>query len=196
MGSKSAPLASLHLGVRSFCMTITERLNVYLSQTPQVEEATFVAPSADLMGAVTLGKNASVWYQCVLRGDINTIEIGEGTNIQDGTVVHLADAHGVFIGKYCTIGHQAMIHACRIGDECLIGMSATILDGAVIGNQCIIGAGALVTKNTVVPDGSMVLGTPAKVIRPLTEDERKGLKSWAEKYVQVAHAHAAKMGSG
>lgn len=173
-------------------MTVTERLSKYLSQTPDLASSAFVAPSADIMGAVTLGKNSSVWYQCVLRGDINTIEIGEGTNIQDGTVVHLADDFGVRIGNHCVVGHQAMIHACTIGNECLIGMSATILDGAVIGNQCIVGAGALVTKNMVVPDGSMVLGTPAKVVRPLTEEERKGLRPWAEKYIQVAQAHAEK----
>jgi carbonic anhydrase/acetyltransferase-like protein (isoleucine patch superfamily) len=173
-------------------MTLTERLSHYLSQTPELKAAAFVAASADIMGAVTLGKDSSVWYQCVLRGDINSISIGEGSNIQDGTVVHLADEHGVSIGSYSTIGHQAMIHACTIGDECLIGMGTTILDGSTIGNQCIIGAGSLLTKNTVIPDGSMVLGSPAKVLRPLTDVERKNLKAWAEKYVHVAKAHAAK----
>jgi gamma-carbonic anhydrase len=173
-------------------VTITERLTFYLSQTPSVREAAFVAPSADVMGAVMLGKDSSIWYQCVLRGDINNIRIGAGTNIQDGTVIHLADDFGVSIGEYSTIGHQAMIHACSIGKECLIGMGATILDGAQIGNQCLIGAGALVTKKMIIPEGSMVLGSPAKVVRPLTQEEREALRGWAEKYIHVAKAHAGR----
>lgn len=173
-------------------MSPGERLEYYLSQEPDVAAAAFVAPSADVMGAVKLGRDSSVWYQTVLRGDIQTITVGEGSNIQDGTVVHLADDGPAVVGSYCTIGHQAMIHACTIGDETLVGMGAVILDYAVIGRQCIVGAGALVTKGTVVPDGSMVLGAPAKVVRPLTEAERAGLRPWAEKYVVVARAHAAR----
>lgn len=170
-------------------MQLGERFEKYLSQTPQVDETAYVADSAVLIGAVKIGPKASVWPMCVLRGDIHEIEIGEGSNVQDGTVVHLADEFGVYVGKYVTIGHSAMIHACTIEDECLIGMKATILDGAVIGAQSIVGAGALVTKNTRIPPGSMVMGMPAKVIRPLTEEEKAGLKPWAEKYTQVAQAH-------
>jgi len=170
-----------------------ERLEKYLSRKPDLDRAAFVAPSADIQGAVTLGQDSSVWYQCVLRGDIQSIEIGEGTNIQDGTVVHLADDFGVKVGAHTTIGHQAMIHACTIGDECLIGMSATILDGAVIGDRCIIGAGALVTKGREIPAGSMVLGAPAKVVRELTDEEKTGLRHWAEKYIPVARAHARRL---
>lgn len=173
-------------------MHVNDRLDEFLSQAPDTARAAFVAPSADIMGSVSLGENSSIWYQCVLRGDINRISVGEATNIQDGTVVHLADDFGVQIGNYCTIGHKAMIHACSIGDECLIGMSSTILDGARIGHQCIIGAGALVTKNMVVPDGSMVLGAPGKIVRALKPEERQGLKAWAEKYVHVARAHAVR----
>lgn len=171
-------------------MTVEERLQKYFSREPEISEAAFVAPSADVNGAVTLGRDSSVWYQCVLRGDINTIEVGEGSNVQDGTVVHLADDYGVKIGAYTTIGHMAMIHACQIGDETLIGMSATVLDGAVIGNRCIIGAGALVTKGVEIPDGSMVLGSPGKVVRALSKEEQAGLKKWADKYIPVARAHA------
>lgn len=174
-------------------MDPVQRLQYYLSQTPDVAAAAFVAPSADIMGAVKLGKDSSVWYQTVLRGDIQDIVIGEGTNIQDGTVVHLADDGPAVIGDYTTVGHQAMIHACTIGNETLIGMGAVILDYARIGHQCIVGAGALVTKGTVVPDGSMVLGAPAKVVRPLKPEERAGLRRWAEKYIHVARAHAAKL---
>jgi carbonic anhydrase/acetyltransferase-like protein (isoleucine patch superfamily) len=172
-------------------MDITDRLARYLGQKPDVQAAAFVAPNATVLGAVTLGPLSSIWYGCVLRGDINTIEIGEGTNIQDLTMVHLADDYGVKIGRHCTIGHSAIIHACEIGDECLIGMGATVLDGAKIGDRCIVGANALVTQRFVAPPGSMILGSPAKVVRTLTEAEQRGLRGWAEKYIAVARAHAA-----
>jgi carbonic anhydrase/acetyltransferase-like protein (isoleucine patch superfamily) len=175
-------------------MTIQERLDRYFTQTPVTAGALFIAANATVHGAVTLGRDTSVWYGAVLRGDINTIEIGEGTNIQDLSVVHLADDYGVRIGRYCTIGHAAIIHACTIGDECLIGMGATILDGAEIGDRCIVGANALVTQRFKAPAGSMILGSPAKVVRPLKEEEIAGLKPWAEKYVTTARAHAARFG--
>ena len=120
----------------------------------------------------------------------DTIVIGDGTNVQDGTIVHLADDNGVRVGDYTTIGHAAIIHACEIGNECLIGMGATVLDGSRIGDRCIVGANALVTQRFVAPPGSMILGTPAKVVRALTEQELRGLRPWAEKYVEVAKAHA------
>ena len=173
-------------------MNLEERLSTYLNREPEVHSSAYVAPSAVLIGAVTIGPKASVWPTCVLRGDIETIEIGEGSNVQDGTVVHLADDLSAKVGSYVTIGHMAMIHACTIEDECLIGMKATVLDGAVIGRRSIIGAGALVTKGTVVPPGSMVLGVPGKVVRQLSEEEQAGLRTWAEKYVQVAAAHKAR----
>lgn len=175
-------------------MDVHERLAKYLGQTPSVAPAAFVAPNATLLGAVTLGPLSSVWYGCVLRGDINTIEVGEGTNIQDLTMVHLADNYGVKIGRYTTVGHSAIVHACTIGDECLIGMGATILDGAKIGDRCIVGANALVTQKFEAPPGSMILGSPAKVVRALTPEESAGLKQWALKYIEVAKAHAAKTG--
>ena len=172
-------------------MDIQERLACFLGRKPDTAQAAFVAPNATVLGAVTLGAQSSVWYGCVLRGDINTIEIGEGTNIQDLALVHLADDHGVKIGRHCTIGHSAIIHACEIGDECLIGMGATILDGAKLGDRCIVGANALVTQRFVAPPGSMILGSPAKVVRQLTGAEQTGLRAWAEKYIHVARAHAA-----
>lgn len=173
-------------------MTLDERLERYLSREPRIDATAYVAPSAVLIGDVTLGPRSSVWPLCVLRGDIHAIEIGEGSNVQDGTVVHLADDYGVKVGRYVTIGHSAMIHACTIEDECLIGMRATVLDGAVIGAGSIVGAGALVTKGTVVPPGSLVMGLPAKVVRPLTEEEKRGSRALAEKYIQVAAAHRRK----
>ena len=173
-------------------MTVQDRLAKHLDRTPDIGRAAFVAPNATVLGDVTLGPLSSVWYGCVLRGDINSIAIGEGTNIQDGTIVHLADDYGVRVGNFTTIGHAAIIHACDIGDECLVGMGATVLDGAKIGNRCIIGANALVTQRFVAPPGSMILGAPAKVVRPLTDAEQAGLRKWAEKYVEVARAHAAR----
>ncbi len=172
-------------------MTIQERLAQHLDRTPDTARAAFVAANATLLGDVTLGPRSSVWYGCVLRGDINSIVIGEGSNVQDGTIVHLADDHGVRVGNFSTIGHAAIIHACDIGDECLIGMGATVLDGAKIGDRCIVGANALVTQRFVAPPGSMILGAPAKVVRSLTEEEQRGLRRWAEKYIEVAAAHAA-----
>ena len=173
-------------------MTVQQRLARYLGRTPDTSRALFVAANATVIGDVTLGPNSSIWYGAILRGDINAIAIGEGTNVQDGTVVHLADDHGVRVGDHTTIGHAAIIHACTIGDECLVGMGATVLDGAQIGDRCIIGANALVTQRFIAPPGSMILGAPAKVVRPLTPDEAGGLRRWAEKYVEVAKAHAAK----
>jgi carbonic anhydrase/acetyltransferase-like protein (isoleucine patch superfamily) len=171
-------------------MDLKQRLARHLGKKPDTTKAAFVAANATVLGDVTLGAHSSVWYGCVLRGDINSIEIGEGTNIQDLAMVHLADDYGVKIGRYCTIGHSAIIHACEIGDECLIGMGATILDGAKIGDHCIVGANSLVTQRFVAPPGSMILGSPAKVVRALTEKELLGLRAWAEKYVVVAQAHA------
>lgn len=171
-------------------MNVQERLVRHLGKRPDVARAAFVAANATVLGDVTLGAQSSVWYGCVLRGDINSIAIGEGSNVQDGTIVHLADDYGVRVGNHTTIGHAAIIHACDIGDECLIGMGATILDGAQIGDRCIVGASALVTQRFVAPPGSMILGAPAKVVRPLTDEEQRGLRRWAEKYIAVAQAHA------
>ncbi|MBI3886356.1 MAG: gamma carbonic anhydrase family protein [Opitutae bacterium] len=172
-------------------MDVLQRLDRHLGRKPDLTRAAFVAANATVVGDVTLGAQSSVWYGCVLRGDINSIEVGEGTNIQDLTMVHLADAFGVKIGCYTTIGHSAIIHACEIGDECLIGMGATILDGAKIGDRCIVGANSLVTQGFVAPPGSMIFGSPAKVVRLLTEKEKSGIRHWAEKYLVVAKAHAA-----
>lgn len=168
---------------------LSRELTRNLAKGPTVHAAAFVHAKAVVIGNVTIGAKASIWPCAVLRGDIAPISVGEGTNIQDGAVVHVADRLPALIGQRVTVGHLAMIHACTIGDECLIGMHATILDGAVIGARCIIGAGALVTKGTIIPSGSMVLGSPAKVVRPLTDAEQASLPGWAEKYVKVAAHH-------
>jgi carbonic anhydrase/acetyltransferase-like protein (isoleucine patch superfamily) len=164
----------------------------YLGRTPDVARALFVAPNATVVGDVVLGPLSSVFFGAVLRGDIQEIRVGEGTNIQDNAIVHLADDFAAMIGAWCTIGHAAIIHACTIGDECLVGMGATILDGARIGAGSIVGANSLVPQRFTCPPGSMVYGSPAKVVRALTADERAGIRPWAEKYVHVARAFAAR----
>ena len=168
---------------------LSRELTRNLSKGPNVHETAYVHPRAVVIGNVTLGSRASVWPCAVLRGDVAPIMVGEDTNIQDGAVVHVADGLPAKIGARVTVGHLAMIHACEIGDECLIGMHATILDGAVIGARSIIGAGTLVTKGTRIPPGSMVLGSPGKVVRPLSSEEQAALPGWAEKYVKVAVHH-------
>jgi len=159
------------------------QLDRYLRRQPSLGKGVYLASTAVVVGDVSLGDYSSVWYHAVLRGDINYIKVGAYTNIQDGAVVHLADEYGCEIGDWVTIGHSAVVHACKIGDGCLIGMNCTVLDGTDIGAQSVVGANALVTGGTKIPEGSLVLGSPAKVIRPLTEAERQDLKPWAQKYV-------------
>jgi carbonic anhydrase/acetyltransferase-like protein (isoleucine patch superfamily) len=172
-------------------MHVTERLQRHLGRKPDTAGALFIAASATVQGDIVLGPRSSVFHGAVLRGDINEIRVGEGTNIQDNAVVHLADDFGVHIGAWCTIGHAAIVHACRVGDECLIGMGATILDGAEVGARSIVGANALVPQGMKIPPGSMVYGAPAKVVRALTPEEQGRIRGWAEKYLEVAKAHAA-----
>ena len=162
------------------------QLDQFLRRQPSLGKGVYLASTAVVVGDVTLGDHSSVWYHAVLRGDINYIKVGAYSNIQDGAVVHLADDYGCEIGDWVTIGHSAVVHACKVGAGCLIGMNCTILDGAEIGAQSVVGANALVTGGTKIPEGSLVLGSPAKVIRPLTEAERADLKPWAQKYVDNA----------
>lgn len=162
---------------------VREQLDTFLRQQPRLGKGVYIASTAVVLGDVTMGDHSSIWYNAVARGDINKIVIGHHSNIQDNTVLHLADDYGCIIGNYVTVGHSAIIHACTVGDECLIGMGAVILDGAVIGEQSLIGARALVTSRTEIPPGSLVMGAPAKVVRALTAEERAGLKYWADKYV-------------
>lgn len=163
---------------------LDQQLERFLRRQPVLGKRVYVAHGAVVLGDVTLGDHSSVWYNAVLRGDINRIVVGHHSNIQDNSVLHLADDFACRIGNYVTVGHSAVVHACTVGDEVLVGMGAVILDGAVIGKQSVIGAKALVTQKTHIPPGSLVLGAPAKVVRPLTRKERLGLKSWAVKYVR------------
>jgi carbonic anhydrase/acetyltransferase-like protein (isoleucine patch superfamily) len=167
-------------------MTIEERLSRFLGARPQYDPSVFIAAEAFVAGDVRLRPRSSVFPMAVLRGDINFIEIGEGTNIQDGVIVHVADDWPAVIGPSCTVGHRACVHACTVGAECLIGIGSSILDGARIGDQCLIGAHALVTGGTEIADGSLVMGAPARVVRPLDSEERAKLRQWAVKYQAVA----------
>lgn len=153
---------------------------------PRIAPSAFVVPNATVVGDVSLGENASVWYGAVLRGDINRIIIGGQSNVQDNAVVHLSDDYAAIVGERVTIGHSAIVHACTIDNEVLVGMGSIILDGAEIGARCIIGANALVTTGMKVPPGSLVLGSPARVVRPLSSDEQTKISYWALKYVENA----------
>lgn len=162
------------------------QLKKFLGRKPMLGRNTYIARGAVVVGDVTLGNHSSVWYNAVLRGDINRIVVGHHSNIQDNAVLHLADDFPCIVGNYVTVGHSAVVHACTVGDEVLVGMGAIILDGSVIGRQSIVGARALVTQGSRIPPGSLVLGAPAKVVRPLSREERKSLKLWSVKYVENA----------
>jgi gamma-carbonic anhydrase len=162
---------------------LEKQLDTFLRARPKLGAGVYIAKGASVLGDVRIGDHSSVWYHAVVRGDINYIQIGRGSNIQDNAVLHLADEYPCIIGDYVTVGHSAIVHACTIGNEVLIGMGAIVLDGAVVGDQCLIGAKALVTGGTKIPAGSLVLGSPAKIVRQLTAEERADLKHWAEKYV-------------
>lgn len=155
----------------------------YTQYSPEIHPSAFVAASADIIGRVRLEEESSVWYNATLRGDINEIVIGPRTNVQDNAVIHLSDDHGVFLGELVTVGHGAIVHAATVKDEVLVGMGSCILDGAVIGERSIIGAKALVTSGMVIPPGSLVIGSPARVVRMLDLAEQAKVKHWAEKYV-------------
>lgn len=160
--------------------------------SPTIGEKTWIAPSADVIGDVTIGENCSIWFGCVVRADVHYITIGDRTNIQDLSMIHVthykkedrSDGNPTIIGNDVTVGHRVMLHGCTIEDACLIGMSATILDGAVIGKESIIGAGALVTKNKVFPPRSLIMGSPAKLVRELSDEEVKELYASASRYVK------------
>ena len=177
---------------------LTKQFETFLHKRPTLGENVYIARGAVVLGDVAIGDHSSIWYNAVARGDINRIVIGHHTNIQDNSVLHLADEFPCLIGNYVTVGHCAILHACTIGDEVLVGMGATVLDGAVVGEQCLIGARALITPGTKIPPGSMVLGSPAKVARALTAEERAKLRTWAEKYVKYAQyclKHAINVGA-
>ena len=158
---------------------------------PSCSSALFIAPDAWVTGQVTLAAESSIFFCAVLRGDIQAIRVGRGTNIQDHAMLHTSTGMGdCIVGDYVTVGHRAILHGCTVGNNCIIGMGATILDNAVIEDDCIIGANALVTMGTHIAKGSMVLGTPAKVTRKLRTDEIEQIKENALHYIGTARAYA------
>lgn len=163
--------------------------NDYLKYSPTYNKTNYIAGGVHLIGNVTLGLNSSVWFNSVLRGDENKITIGENSNIQDLVTIHTDPGSPTTIGDYVTVGHNAVIHGCTISDNCIIGMHATILNDAKIGKNCIIGANALVTENKVIPDNSLVLGSPGKVIRQLSNEEITKVRENALHYVKLAKSY-------
>ena len=165
------------------------RIQRYAAATPNIAETAFIAGNATLIGDVAMAPESSVWFQCVLRADLNHIVVGPRSNVQDGTVVHVADNFGTTLGQSVTVGHAAVLHACQIDDEVLVGMKAVVLDGAVVGARSIVGANALVTAGTQIPPGSLFLGSPGKVVRMLTLEEQRALVIWADRYVALSKAY-------
>ena len=161
----------------------TRQLDTFLGKSPVLGKGVYITAGAVVIGDVSLGASSSVWYHSVLRGDINRIAVGHHSNIQDNSVLHVSDDFACIVGNYVTVGHSAVLHACKIGDEVLVGMGSIVLDGAEVGDQSLIGAGALITQNTKIPPRSLVLGSPAKVVRTLSAGEAGELRAWAEKYV-------------
>jgi len=158
----------------------------FMDKKPTVEEDVYISETSVIIGDVTLKKNTNVWFGAVLRGDADSIIIGENTNIQENTIIHVDKNEHVEIGNGCTIGHGAIIHGCKIGNNTLIGMGAIILNGAKIGNNTIVGAGSLVTQNKKFEDGVLIIGNPAKVVRNLTEEEIKNNKKSCLEYIELS----------
>jgi carbonic anhydrase/acetyltransferase-like protein (isoleucine patch superfamily) len=150
------------------------------------ESLIWIAPGAHVIGRVTLGRNVSIWFGAVLRGDNDSIDIGDGTNIQDGAMLHTDPGVPLTIGKECTIGHHAILHGCTIGDNTLVGMGAIVLNGARVGKNCLVGAGALVTEGKEFPDNSLIVGSPAKAVRAIPEDGAQSIKEASLWYVNNA----------
>ncbi len=166
----------------------------YKGRSPAIHQAAFVADGVQLIGDVRLAKDSSIWFNSVLRGDINLVEVGERTNIQDSSVLHVTNEMPVRIGKDVTVGHRAIIHGCTIGDCCLIGMGSVVLDGAIVGSEALVAAGAVVLQGFTVPEGMLVAGVPAKIIRSLTGEERKRIKESALHYVEYAKGYQIQEG--
>jgi carbonic anhydrase/acetyltransferase-like protein (isoleucine patch superfamily) len=157
---------------------------------PEIAESAWVADSAEVIGRVTLAEDASVWFNATLRGDSETLSIGRGTNIQDGSVLHADAGFPLRLGEGVTVGHQVMLHGCTVGDHSLIGIGAVVLNGARIGKHSLVGAGALVTEGKEFPDGVLIVGSPAKVVRELSPAQIEGLKASARHYIENSRRYA------
>lgn len=158
---------------------------------PDIHPSAYVADSAQVIGDVRLGAQSSVWFGAVLRGDTDTLHVGAGSNIQDGSVLHADTGYPLRVGERVTVGHQVMLHGCTVGDESLIGIGAVVLNGAQIGRHSLVGARSLITEGKVFPDGSLIMGSPAKVVRALTPDEIDGLRRSAQHYMANAERYVS-----
>lgn len=165
----------------------------YQGHSPSIHPETFIAPEATVIGRVVIEKGVSVWPGAVLRGDMNDITVGEGTSVQDGCILHNTFEEPVHVGAFVTIGHCAVLHACTVEDNVLIGMGAIVLDGAKIGKNSIVAAGSLVSPRKTFPPGSMIMGSPAKVVRALSEEEIRGLSEHAKGYMELAKTHVSEL---
>ena len=155
----------------------------------KIDPSVFIADTARVVGEVTIGKSASVWFSAVVRGDIAPVVIGEASNVQDGAVLHVGHGFPCILGRRVTIGHGAMVHGATVKDDVMIGIGAIVLNGAVIGEHSLVAAGAVVTEGTVIPPGSLVMGLPARVVRPLTQKQRDSIKAAAENYVKTSREY-------
>jgi len=164
-------------------------LQDFLDKKPNIDKSAYIAMSAIVCGQVSLAGNVSVWHNASIRGDIAPVEIGVGSNVQENAVIHVIHNVPVKVGENVTIGHGAILHSCSVGDNSLIGMGAIVLDGAVVGKNCLIGAGALVTPGTIIPDGNLVLGSPAKIRRELSVDEITANIQNSKEYVELAKVY-------
>ena len=161
----------------------------YRRWSPNIHPGAFVAPSADIIGRVRLAKGSSIWFGCVLRGDVNRIEIGEATNIQDGSILHVDNHSPCVIGDHVHVGHHVNLHGCVVGRGAMIGIGAIVLSGAHIGKEAIVGAGSVVLEGTRVPPRTLVVGAPARVVRKLTARDIGYIRGWVKKYIQLARAY-------
>ncbi len=168
----------------------------YAGRAPKIAGSAFIADSADVIGDVEIGENASIWFQSVLRGDIEPIRVGAHSNIQDGSVVHTILGSPVTVGDWVTVGHRAVLHGCTIESHCLIGMGAIVLNNVRVGEGSIVAAGALVLENTVIPPRSLYLGVPARFQRQLTDADRRFIDAHATHYLQYKENHLAEQGKG
>ena len=179
---------------------IRRMIRAFQGIQPVIPKSAYIEDTAVVIGDVVIGEDCSVWFHAVVRGDVNYIRIGDRTNVQDLCMLHVThDTHPLVIGSDVTIGHNVVLHGCTVKDRVLIGMGAIIMDGAVIGEDCVVGAGALVTENAVVPPRSLVLGSPAKVKRPVTGKELAWIKESAQNYIQYAQqylSNSAKTSTG
>jgi len=164
-------------------------IHTFNGKKPKIGKTTFVAPSADVIGDVTVGANSSIWYGAVLRGDEQSINIGKNTSIQDNCSVHVCPNHPTIIGDNVTVGHNAVIHGCAVGSNCIIAIGAILLNGCAIGKDSVVGAGAVVMENAKIPPRSLVVGIPGKVIRTLTDADVKKIKENADEYVNLAKSY-------